>query len=63
MSHLEEQDETYWEHCGKAILFALTLFALGLVCMLHAFIPNILTTTASSELEKLLAEMKREQDE
>lgn len=60
MNHLKDQNETYWEHFGKASLFGLTLFGLGVVCIIHAFIPNIFTTTASSKLEKLLFAMKRD---
>ena len=63
MGHLEEQGETYWQHFQLAIKFAFVLFLLSFVCLTHALIPNILTTTASDRLLILIKEMQRCKDE
>lgn len=59
MKHLEDQGETYFEHFGYAIKFAGVFFVLSLVCAVHALIPCLFTSTASSRLESLLNEMRR----
>jgi len=59
MKHLEEQGESYWEHFKHAAKFAIVLFGLSFICLAHAIVPCIFTTTASCRLEKLLTEMKR----
>ncbi len=59
MKHLDETGETYFEHFGCAIKFAGVLFALSLVCAVHALIPCLFTSTASTRLESLIDEMKR----
>ena len=59
MSHLKEQEEGYWEHFLHAAMFSLTLLGLAIICLVHAIIPNIFTTTASCRLEALVKEMKR----
>jgi len=59
MGHLEEQGETYWQHFRHAIGFAGVLFLLLFVCLTHAIIPNVFTTTASDRLILLIEKMKR----
>ena len=59
MKHLEEQNETYFEHFGKAIKFTGVLFILTIVCLVHTLLPFCFTTTASCRLTKLVEEMKR----
>ncbi len=63
MGHLKEQGETYWKHFWCAVKFAGVLFLLSFVCLTHALIPNILTTTASDRLLILIKEMQRCKDE
>jgi len=59
MKHLEEQNETYFEHFGKAFMFFATLFILSIVVLIHAIFPFWFTTTASCKLTELIAKMKR----
>lgn len=63
MGHLKEQGETYWQHFRCAVKFAIVLLLLSVVCLIHALIPNILTTTASDRLQILIKEMQRCKDE
>ena len=37
--HPESVGETYFEHMGSAAWFAMTMFAGGAVCLLHAVFP------------------------
>lgn len=59
MKHLDEVGETYGEHFKCAAKFGCVLFGLSIVCIIHALIPYILTTTTSKRLEKLIEEMRR----
>ena len=43
MSHLEENNISYWKHWWRAIKISLALF-------IHAWLPNVLTDYASKEL-------------
>ena len=45
MSHLKEQNMSYWEHWFGAIKLSLALF-------IHAWLPDVLKDYASKELSK-----------
>ena len=45
MSHLKENNMSYWEHWWRAIKISLALF-------IHAWLPDVLSDYASKELEK-----------
>lgn len=60
MKHLEEQEESYFEHGVKALYFAITLIGLSFICFIHAFIPCCFINTVSNKLKQLLKEMKRD---
>ncbi|MHA2403456.1 MAG: DUF6356 family protein [Candidatus Kariarchaeaceae archaeon] len=62
MSHLEEVNETYWQHFKCAIGFSGTMLLLAIICTIHAFIPELFKTTASDNIESLLKRMKRCED-
>ena len=47
MKHLEEVNETYFEHMVHALKFALLGFIASFCCLVHAFIPCWFETTAS----------------
>jgi hypothetical protein len=56
--HLEEADETYFEHCHAALTIALRLAAASAACALHALVPGLCTKVASrsvAELNRTLA--------
>ena len=53
MSHLEKQNETYFEHMIGAQKIAFLLLFMSIGCFIHSFIPDILIDVVSSRLDKL----------
>ena len=53
MTHLEEQNESYFEHMINAQKIAFLLLFMSIGCFIHSFIPDILTGVVSSRLVKL----------
>jgi hypothetical protein len=51
--HPRSLGESYFEHQQHALRFGLTLVLAGAACMLHALIPALFTTTASSAVTRL----------
>jgi hypothetical protein len=57
IAHPRAVNEDYLSHGGVALHFALLLLAAGLAALVHAVIPALFETTASSIIKKLHAEM------
>jgi hypothetical protein len=55
--HPRAVNETYSGHAGVALRFALLLLGAGLAALVHAVMPALFETTASSTIKKLHAEM------
>ncbi len=55
--HPESVGETYLEHMGVALSFAFPLLRAGLAALVHAFLPFLCLTTASSTVKRLHARM------
>jgi hypothetical protein len=55
--HPEAVGESYTEHMGVALSFAGPLLLAGLAALVHAFLPFLCTTTASSTVKRLHARM------
>jgi Family of unknown function (DUF6356) len=55
--HPDSVGETYTEHMGVALSFAAPLLAAGLAALVHAFVPFLFLTTASSTVKRLHARM------
>jgi Family of unknown function (DUF6356) len=55
--HPDSVGETYTEHMGVALSFAGPLLAAGLAALVHAFVPFLFLTTASSTVKRLHARM------
>ena len=51
--HLNEANETYFQHFKTAIKIGLTLILAGFQALLHAIIPGILIKSASDKIKKL----------
>ena len=49
-AHPEAVDEGYFEHMGFALKFAWRLFRAGGAALVHAFVPALCETTASSAI-------------
>lgn len=54
MSHLKSIKENYFTHLFEALLIVFSLLKAAFACLIHAFIPFIFTTTASSIMKKII---------
>jgi hypothetical protein len=54
MSHLKGMKENYFAHLFEALLIVFSLIKAAVVCLIHAFIPFVFTSTASSIIRKIL---------
>ena len=57
LAHPSAVSEDYIAHARVAARFALLLLGAGLAALVHAFIPALFETSASSTINKLHAEM------
>jgi hypothetical protein len=55
--HPEAVGETYFEHMGVALSFAGPLLAAGMAALVHAVLPFLCMTTASSTVKRLHGRM------
>ena len=55
--HLDEIDESYWQHLRAALRFSRRLAGASAACALHAFIPGLCTRSASRTVAELHAEL------
>jgi len=62
MKHLDEVNETYWEHFSFATRIALVLIITGFVLVFHAFFPNRQKNTASEVIRNLHALFESRKD-
>lgn len=51
--HLDEVNETYFEHMGNAMSFAGHMLTGAIACAIHAIAPGLFMTTGSSRIEYL----------
>jgi hypothetical protein len=51
--HLDEIDESYGEHGGKAAAFGLRMIAGGLACLVHAVCPFLFERVGSETIRTL----------
>ncbi|MEC7915420.1 MAG: DUF6356 family protein [Actinomycetota bacterium] len=58
--HPASVGETYGEHFRVASHFAKEMLLASLACAVHAVLPNVFTTTASSKVRQLHSEMTQE---
>jgi len=57
VAHPRSVNEDYLAHAGVALRFAQLLFRAGLAALVHAVIPALFETSASSIIKKLHREM------
>ena len=55
--HPDAVGESYFEHMGVALSFAGPLLAAGMAALVHAVLPFLCLTTASSTVKRLHARM------
>ncbi len=53
LAHPASVDESYWKHMRFAFGFAFWLIVAGMAALLHAVVPALCETTASSILRRL----------
>ena len=51
--HLKNSNENYFEHLSMAIQISFQLFLAAFMLLIHAIIPSIFSTSASSKIRKL----------
>jgi hypothetical protein len=51
--HLEEQDETYFEHMFNALKISSFLLSLSIKCFVHSLVPFLFIDAVSSKLDCL----------
>ena len=54
MSHLKDMKENYFVHLFEALVVVFSLLKAAVACLIHAFLPFVFTTTASSTIRKTL---------
>lgn len=54
MSHLKSIKENYFVHLFEALLIVFSLLKAATACLVHAFVPFVFKTTASSVMRKTL---------
>ncbi|MGE0038884.1 MAG: DUF6356 family protein [Xanthobacteraceae bacterium] len=57
LSHPSSVNESYLQHAGVALGFSFRLFGAALAALVHAVIPCLFVTTASSTIKELNAEI------
>ena len=59
VSHLKEQNETYFEHMRHAMGISFLLLTAGTKCLIHSIVPDLFITGVSSKLDEINALVKR----
>lgn len=54
MKHLDLVKENYFKHMLEAFLITGTFILAGLICFVHAFLPFVFQTTASTMVKKII---------
>ena len=51
--HLNEVNETYFQHMAVAFKIALIMLVTGIICVIHGLIPGLFEKTGSNQIAKL----------
>jgi len=62
MKHLDEVNETYWEHFKFASRTAFVLMLTGIILFVHAIFPEVQKDTASDVIKHLNAILDKRQN-
>ena len=63
MTHLKEQDETYFEHLICAASYGLRMIFAGFAAIIHSIFPFLFETTASDLAKEITGDVKTRNDE
>ena len=53
LNHLEEVEETYFQHFIRALIVSFNLLIMALVCLVHALLPFIFTSYVSKNIREI----------
>ena len=59
MKHLEENNETYFEHMKYAARISYLLLTSGTKCLIHSIVPFLFETAVSSRMGELVSLVDR----
>ena len=51
--HLNEVNETYFQHMVIDIKIGLTMLVTGVICLIHGLIPGLFKKTGSNQIAKM----------
>ncbi|MEM7218819.1 MAG: DUF6356 family protein [Pseudomonadota bacterium] len=57
VDHPEAVGESYFQHAREALSYSGRFALMSLACLLHAIVPGCCTSTASTRVRKLVAEL------
>lgn len=60
--HPESIGETYWQHLKCATYYGISMIYAGTCCLIHAIMPFMFQTTASSINKKLYQDIEKRND-
>ncbi len=53
LNHLEEVEETYFQHFIRALIVSFNLLIMAVVCLVHALFPFIFTSYVSENIREI----------
>ena len=57
--HLNEVNETYFQHMQIAFKIGLTMLVTGVFCLIHGLIPSLFKKTGSNQIAKMYEMVSR----
>jgi hypothetical protein len=62
MTHLKQNNQTYWEHNKDALSYSKKAFKASLYFFIHAFFPERYTTKGSTEIANINSSIEMKKD-
>jgi hypothetical protein len=57
--HLNEDNETYFQHMWIALKILITMLVTGVSCLIHGLIPGLFKKTGSNQITKMYEMVSR----
>ena len=57
--HLNEVNETYFQHMRIAFTIGFTMLVIGVLCLIHGLIPGLFKKTGSKQIAKMYEMVSR----
>ena len=58
-NHLNEVNETYFQHMRIAFKIGFTMLVTGVICLIHGLIPGLFKKTGSNQIAKMYEMVSR----